>query len=160
MEELRILIDRSKETANTYFSRSPSPASPANEEEISRVFTPTLRKVSALVPGDRGNNCMLELKLLKTPGLAQTPYRHVRVRKCFEKRYETRRKSGVVSTSPRAKRPVSAVPSRAFLSPRKPSSPRVQRARCLRGLITICDLATSPPKSRIQPLKSSPRINH
>lgn len=145
MEELRILIDKSKETANTYFSRSPSPVSPVIEEEISRVFTPTLRKVSALVPGDRENQYMQELKLLRVPGLSQTPYRHVRVRKCFEKKYE-RRKSGVGSASPRAKRPVSAIPSPAVLSPRKPSSPRVQRARCLRGLITICDLATSKPK--------------
>lgn len=155
MEELRILIDKSKETANSYFSRSPSPVSPLIEEEISLVFTPTLRKVSALVPGDRENCYMQEVKLLRRPGLSQTPYRHVRVRKCFEKKYETRRKGGVGSGSPRAKRPVSAIPSPALLSPRKPSSPLVQRARCFRGLIPLCNQATSKPKS-----SNPPRINH
>jgi hypothetical protein len=165
MEDLQSLIDRSKETVKTYFARTPLSVSPTNEEEVSRVFTPTLRKVSALIPGDRDNNCMLELRLLPSSPLSQTPYRHVRIRKSFEKRYETRRKSGGASASPRAIRAVSALFSRPPVSPRKqPPSPRVKRSRCLQGLITICDSATSKPfpahKQLLRRMTPSPRINH
>lgn len=160
MENIRTFIKRSKESMNMYLTWTPAPRSPTSDEDVSRVFTPTLRKVSALVPGDK-NNSMLELNLLPATPLSRTPYRHVRVKKSFEKKYSYRRNAKTGSSSPRLKRTVISVTPQRITSPRKPpSSPRGKHSRRIQGLINICDLASvksqQRTKSEVRRIRVSP----
>ena len=148
MDYYKNLIHRTKRSINAFLS-SPSPPTVREHSASPSCKRPPLPLLQGLYAEDR--DFMSEVKLMSSAKHTESAYKHVRVRKSFEKRYTQKRhspRSG--STTPNSvsgqRSPVSqerksSLASSNLASPKRPKLIRRSgRNYRVRNIITICDM--------------------